>query len=280
MSEKPLPEHTPQVHGHLPHMRANPNISIPDVAIFALGRLSDAPLQYLMFTQGWAAGRRGLGPIPTLLTGMYAVAGLRHGYWVLFTSSFRFPTSISLQVIAFNTTINTINTLVAVNALTSSPYPILGDFTDCMVEAVGGPRAFRDWDFDGDNFQGSIVATVALSAMQVLNFLTSGIPEITGYMSVKYGKQWEDYKRRVPLLELTAFPSKLATHLNKHLNNMVDRVQAVGGFHNIWACDAAGGHLNLYEDHLKTFWNHPNYCHMNGLPYVATFSKDGLTNTA
>jgi hypothetical protein len=81
-------------------------------------------------------------------------------------------------------------------------------------------------------------------------------------------------------LELTAFPSKLATHLNKHLNNMVDRVQAVGGFHDIWACDAAGGHLNLYEDHLKTFWNHPNYCHLNGLPYVATFSENGLTNTA
>jgi steroid 5-alpha reductase family enzyme len=54
------------------------------------------------------------------------------GYWVLFTSSFRFPTSISLQVIAYNTTLNTINTLVAVNALTSSPYPILGNFTDCI----------------------------------------------------------------------------------------------------------------------------------------------------
>jgi steroid 5-alpha reductase family enzyme len=35
-------------------------------------------------------------------------------------------------VIAYNTTLNTINTLVAVNALTSSPYPILGDFTDCI----------------------------------------------------------------------------------------------------------------------------------------------------
>jgi hypothetical protein len=121
-----------------------------------------------MFTQGWAVkglvaiglrasnllvtagpGVAGLGPIPTLLTGMYAVAGLRHvrffpgeytqikasnlqGYWVLFTSSFQLPTSISLQLIAYNMTLDTINTLVAVNALTSSPYPILRDFTDCI----------------------------------------------------------------------------------------------------------------------------------------------------
>jgi len=215
-----------------------------------------------MFTQGWAVkglaavglrasnllvtagpGVAGLGPIPTLLTGMYAVVGLRHGYWVIFTSSFYFPTSISLQLVAYNTTINTINTLVAVNALTSSPYPILGDFTDCIgwkqwaglaLFAIGismdtiAEESRKQFKKDPKNkgkiddtglwslvrhpnylgytlwrtgitlATGSIVATVALSAIQVLGFFTNGIPEITSYMSVKYGKQWEDYKRRVP----------------------------------------------------------------------------------
>jgi protein-S-isoprenylcysteine O-methyltransferase Ste14 len=34
--------------------------------------------------------------------------------------------------------------------------------------------------------------------MQVLGFYITGILGLTRYMSVKYGKQWEDYKRRVP----------------------------------------------------------------------------------
>ncbi|KAJ6554547.1 hypothetical protein B0H19DRAFT_1154002 [Mycena capillaripes] len=151
MSEKPLPQPTPPAHGHLSHLRGNANLSIPGIATFFLGRLSDAPLQYAMFTQGWAVkgltavglrassllisagpGVAGLGPIPTLLTGMYAVSSLRHAYWILFTSNFNWPASVSLQVVLYNTLVNTINTLVAVNALTSSPYPILGDFTDCI----------------------------------------------------------------------------------------------------------------------------------------------------
>jgi hypothetical protein len=52
---------------------------------------------------------------------------------------------------------------------------------------------------------------------------------------------------------------------------------AFTSYQDIWACDAAGGHLNLYTDLVKTFWNH---YHVNGVPYVTTFSDDGLTNTA
>jgi len=261
-SEKPLPELTPQAHGHLSHLRGDPNISIPGVATFVLGRLSDAPLQYLLFTQGWAVkgltavglrasnllvtagpGVAGLGPIPTLLTGMYAVAGLRHGYWVLFTSSFRWPTDVSLQVVAYNTTVNTINTLAAVHALTSSPYPILGSFTDCIgwkqwaglalfvigisietiaeesrkrfkkdpknkgkIDDTGLWSVVRHPNYLGYTLwrtgitlaTGSLVATAALTGFQVAAFYGTGIPGISSYMSAKYGKQWEDYKQRVP----------------------------------------------------------------------------------
>ncbi|KAJ7854934.1 hypothetical protein B0H14DRAFT_2508099 [Mycena olivaceomarginata] len=135
----------------LSHLRGNPNTSVPGVATFALGRLADAPLQYMIFTEGWAVkgltavglrasnllitagpGVAGLGPIPTLLTGMYAVAGLRHAYWILFTSSHYFPADASLSVVGYNTLLNTINTLIATHALTASPYPILGSFTDCI----------------------------------------------------------------------------------------------------------------------------------------------------
>ncbi|KAJ7938406.1 hypothetical protein B0H13DRAFT_1942873 [Mycena leptocephala] len=240
MSEKPLPEHTPQVHGHLSHLRGNPNISIPGVATFVLGCLSEAPLQYLMFTQGWAVkglvavdlpasnflvtagpGVAGLGPIPTLLTGMYAVAGLRQGYWVLFTSSFQLPTSISLQLVAYNTTLNTINTLVAqwaglaLFAIGISMETIAGESRKQFEKDPKNKGKIDDtglwslvrhpnylgyflWRTGITLATGSIVATVALTAMQVLVFFTSGIPGITSYMSVKYGKQWEDYKRRVP----------------------------------------------------------------------------------
>ncbi|KAJ6554559.1 hypothetical protein B0H19DRAFT_1154044 [Mycena capillaripes] len=255
-------EKPPPAEGPLARFRVNPEISIPGIATFVLGRLSDAPLQYMMFTRGWAVkgltavglrassllvsagpGVAGLGPIPTLLTGMYAVAGLRHGYWVLFTSPYNFPPSIGLQVSLYNTVISTVDTLVAVNALTSSPYPILGDFTDCIgwkqwaglaLFAIGismetiaeesRKRFKRDpknrgrvddtglWSFvRHPNYlgytlwragitlaTGSIAATVALTAFQIFGFYTRGIPEITTYMSAKYGKQWSDYTKRVP----------------------------------------------------------------------------------
>ncbi|KAJ7353325.1 hypothetical protein DFH08DRAFT_856510 [Mycena albidolilacea] len=134
-----------------PFQRENPNISIPGAATFALGRLADAPLQYMMFTQGWAVkalaavgmrasnalvtagpGVAGLGPVPTLLTGMYAIAGIRHAYWALFTSDNHCSTGSSLGIAVYNTAVNIANTLVAVHMLTSSPHPILGSFTDCI----------------------------------------------------------------------------------------------------------------------------------------------------
>ncbi|KAF8192671.1 hypothetical protein K438DRAFT_1934965 [Mycena galopus ATCC 62051] len=142
---------SPPARDRMSHLRGNPGFGGPGVATFVIGRLADAPLQYMMFTQGWAVkgltavglrasnllitagpGVGDLGPIPTLLTGMYGVAALRHAYWVLFTKSFHWPTDVSFQIIAYNTVVNTINTLVAVHALTSSPYPILGSFTDCI----------------------------------------------------------------------------------------------------------------------------------------------------
>ncbi|KAF8182249.1 hypothetical protein K438DRAFT_1975775 [Mycena galopus ATCC 62051] len=132
-----------------PFHRENPNISIPGAAIFALGRLADAPLQYTIFTRGLpvtglaAVGLRannalvtagpgiaGLGTVPTLLTGMYAIAGIRHAYWSVFTSSNYCSTGSSLQVVFYNTAVNIVNTLVAVHALTSPPNSVLGNFTD------------------------------------------------------------------------------------------------------------------------------------------------------
>ncbi|KAJ6464263.1 hypothetical protein C8R47DRAFT_1156239 [Mycena vitilis] len=63
---------------------------------------------------------------------MHAVAGLRQAYWILFTSNFNWPTSTSLQVILYNSGINAINTLVAVNTLALTPFPLSGSFTECI----------------------------------------------------------------------------------------------------------------------------------------------------
>ncbi|KAJ7057923.1 hypothetical protein C8F01DRAFT_1255813 [Mycena amicta] len=116
---------------------------------------SSAPLQYLMFTEGWAVkglsavgirasnllvttgpGLAGLAPVPTLMTGMYAVAlyvsSMRHVYWILVTNTYDWKPTGALGVVGYNTLLNTVNTLVTVNALTSSPLPILGEFKDCI----------------------------------------------------------------------------------------------------------------------------------------------------
>ncbi|KAJ6519046.1 hypothetical protein C8R45DRAFT_11707 [Mycena sanguinolenta] len=141
MSSKPPPRG--------PFHRENSDISIPGAVTFALGRLADAPLQYTMFAQGLAVkgltgvglrasnvlvtdgpGFAGLGPIPTLLTGMYAMAGIRHAYWAVFTTSNYCSTSASLQIVFYNTAVNIVNTLVAAHALTSAPNSNLGSFTD------------------------------------------------------------------------------------------------------------------------------------------------------
>ncbi|KAJ7452104.1 hypothetical protein B0H11DRAFT_2074311 [Mycena galericulata] len=147
-NEKPLPERGPV---GLNHLRGTPITSVVGLSTFALGRLADAPLQYFIFTEGWAVkgltavglrasnllistgpGVAGLGPIPTLLTGMYAVAGLRHAYWITFTNNHNWTASDASAIVVYNFLINTVNTLVAVNALTYAPYPILGTFTECI----------------------------------------------------------------------------------------------------------------------------------------------------
>lgn len=56
----------------------------------------------------------------------------QQSYHTLSTQTYDFPPSAALPVVAFNFLTNTVNTLVAVNALTSAPQTILGSFTDCI----------------------------------------------------------------------------------------------------------------------------------------------------
>ncbi|KAK7039912.1 S5A-reductase domain-containing protein [Favolaschia claudopus] len=245
-----------------PFQRGNSNISVAGSAIFALGRVADAPLQYLMFSQGWAAmtlgalglrinndvvtsgpGIAGLGPIPTLLTGMYAIAGLRHVYWAVFIITTSCSPASAFQIAVYNATINLINTLVAVAILSSTPPPvpvsITGNFgwkqwaglilfaVGILFEmlAEGSRKEFRAnprtkgklddtrlwsvvrhpnylgyllWRIGLALTAGSLISTVVLNTIQFSIFYFKGIPDITGYMETKYGKQWEAYKKRVP----------------------------------------------------------------------------------
>ncbi|KAJ7079994.1 hypothetical protein B0H15DRAFT_857624 [Mycena belliarum] len=262
--EKPLPTQPRASNSSLNQQRLIPadKNSIPGIATVIVGRLSDAPLQYVMFTQGWAVkgltavgirasnlliaagpGVAGLGPIPTLLTGMYAVAGLRHGYWMLVTNTYSWTPGTALPVVAYNAAVNTANTLVAVNALTSAPFPITGDFVDCIgwkqwagialfaagilmeiiaeesrkqfkkdpknkgkIDDTGLWSVVRHPNFLGYTLwragitltTGSLVWTGALTALQILGLVSTGIPGLAAHMSTRYGQQWTDYKRRVP----------------------------------------------------------------------------------
>ncbi|KAK6988841.1 S5A-reductase domain-containing protein [Favolaschia claudopus] len=124
-----------------PFQRGNPNLSISGTVIFALVRLADAPLQYFLFTRGWAVrllslfgfraaqlpitlgpGLGGIGPVPTLLVGMCGLAAVRHAH--AFTSTPYIPVSVSLSVALYNAFVNAINTLATVHTL-SSITPIL-----------------------------------------------------------------------------------------------------------------------------------------------------------
>ncbi|KAJ7354711.1 glycoside hydrolase [Mycena albidolilacea] len=68
------------------------------------------------------------------------------------------------------------------------------------------------------------------------------------------------------------------------VTNLFAAAQAAGNFHlhismDLYASgDATGGHPGLYNALLRQFMVHPNYFHMNGSPYVTTFSDGGLQN--
>ncbi|KAJ7271026.1 hypothetical protein C8J57DRAFT_1320477 [Mycena rebaudengoi] len=142
----------PQLRGNLVELRGKPigTSGAIGIAVFALGRLSDAPLQYLMFSKGWAVkamtavglhashltvalgpGIGDIGPIPTLLTSMYAVAALRQAYWGLFTLDYSWPVGTALMVVTYNIVVDTFNTFTAVHSLGptgSAPLALLHSF--------------------------------------------------------------------------------------------------------------------------------------------------------
>jgi len=132
--------------------------SLPGFILWCLGRGFDAPFQYLMFSRGWAVkalsfvglhgsnmalkrgpGIGGVGPVPTLLTGLYAAAAVRQIYWITFTNTYEFPVSQAAGVVFFNLFVDTYNTFFAVRALTSSPPLSTGSFVEglCWKQWIG-----------------------------------------------------------------------------------------------------------------------------------------------
>ncbi|KAJ7760757.1 hypothetical protein B0H14DRAFT_3511064 [Mycena olivaceomarginata] len=122
----------------------------PLVALLALHDAHEtAPLQYMMFTQGWAVkalAAVGVRASNALVTTGPGAAGLglsrlySRGCTPLRAYAMYAPnlcdnycsTGSSLGIAVYNTAVNIVNTLVAVHMLTSSPHPILGSFTDCI----------------------------------------------------------------------------------------------------------------------------------------------------
>ncbi|KAJ7245100.1 hypothetical protein C8J57DRAFT_1358905 [Mycena rebaudengoi] len=140
----------PKITGLFGDLRATPvgMGSIPGLALFMIGHILDAPLQYALFTRGWAGdmvaaiglpvsgqwyqqvtagpGFGGLGPIPSVIVGMSMLAGVRNAYWLLVTNNFEWSVPAVAQVLAYTYAASAFNTLLAVQVLASHPHPFLG----------------------------------------------------------------------------------------------------------------------------------------------------------
>ncbi|KIM88145.1 hypothetical protein PILCRDRAFT_814057 [Piloderma croceum F 1598] len=146
--------------------------SIPGFVIFFLGRAVDAPFQYLLFSRGWGVkalstiglhgnstllkegpGAWGLGPVPTLLTGLYAVAAMRHFYWITFTNTYKWPFTQAAAIVLSNLWFDTFNTLSTIHAISSSSPVVAGSF----IEALG----WKQWAGVGLFVAGMLIETLA-----------------------------------------------------------------------------------------------------------------------
>ncbi|KIY48362.1 hypothetical protein FISHEDRAFT_65603 [Fistulina hepatica ATCC 64428] len=89
-------------------------------ALVRVGLLSPAKIANLIASREGAAGIASIGPVPTLLVGMYAVAALRHSYWATFTNKTYFPPKASFAVSFLNGAVNTLNTLICTYTLATA----------------------------------------------------------------------------------------------------------------------------------------------------------------
>jgi len=140
-----------QVKDHLSRVPGTALQSLAGFTLVWLGRGLDIPFQYLMFSRGWAVktlsfvglhgsnmvlkagpGAGGLGPVPTLLTGLYAAAVVRQLYWITFTNTYEWSFAQALTIVLYNLFVDTFNTLSAVHALDSSSPAVTGSFVDVL----------------------------------------------------------------------------------------------------------------------------------------------------
>ncbi|KAG7446959.1 uncharacterized protein BT62DRAFT_94795 [Guyanagaster necrorhizus] len=144
----------------LPMVRGSNQRSLSGMLTFIALRAADPVLQYTLFEKGYAANAlvrvgilnpartlvsgNGIGPVPTLLMGMYSVAAFRHCYWVTFTNdSTYFPPSASLFVGAYNAVASTFNTFVAAYTL-SKASPLLSIPADSF-EGWASALGWHQW---------------------------------------------------------------------------------------------------------------------------------------
>jgi len=187
-----------QVKDHISRVPGRLTESLPGYTLWYLGRAADAPFQYLMFSRGWAVkaltavGLHGsnvllkagpgvgeLGPIPTVLIGLYAAASMRQIYWITFSNTYEWPLSQAALVVAYNLVVDTFNTLSAVRSITSSESPIVaGNF----VEALG----WKQWTGIGLFVVGILIETLSESSRKRFkaNPANKGKIDDTGLWSV------------------------------------------------------------------------------------------------
>ncbi|KAG9528666.1 hypothetical protein KCU93_g4146, partial [Aureobasidium melanogenum] len=147
-------------------------VSVAGNAIFTILRIADLPLQYYLLSSGVGlklveklGGRTvpnvvtspitviGLSPYHSLVFGLAVGSAAKQIYWCLGVADNKFDPGFSTMIAAYNTVLNTVNTLLTLWAVTSNR-PAVGDswftmFTTQPSIAVGaglyGLGLFTEW---------------------------------------------------------------------------------------------------------------------------------------
>jgi protein-S-isoprenylcysteine O-methyltransferase Ste14 len=176
-----------------------------------------------------------LTPFQTILFLLSVLATTKQIFWILFTSKEVMPVNGALIIAAFNFVNNALNVLIfslaAVNPTYSTPWSmyaglslfILGILVEPIAEVqrkrfkddprnegkayAGGLFGFaRSINYGAYTFWRSGFAIAAggwlwgglVATFFVWDFATRAVPTMEEYCAKRYGKQWEEVKRKVP----------------------------------------------------------------------------------
>ncbi|KAI4804941.1 hypothetical protein E4T44_11360, partial [Aureobasidium sp. EXF-8845] len=127
-------------------------VSVVGNALFTFLRLADLPLQYYILSSGLGlrlvqklggttiskavtspTTATGLSPYHSLVFGLAIGSAAKQIYWCLGVADNKFDPGFSTMIAAYNTVLNTLNTLLTLWAVTSNHPAIAGTWTELLT---------------------------------------------------------------------------------------------------------------------------------------------------